>query len=298
MKKADLFIDCKDHLGEGILWSKNNQTLYWLDVPMPSKLHSFHMPSNKHETYDMPEMITSMSVRPTGDLLIASHHGINNFSFEEKKLTKILDLEPQLPNNRCNDGASDAKGRFWVGTMQNNISPEATDIELKESSGNLYCINHDLTFNKFESGIAVSNTIVWSPDNTKFYFTDTFSQTIFSYDFDLEKGQISNKKEFVKYEKGYPDGSTVDIEGGLWSCRWGGSSVVRFDSNGKIDEVIELPVANVTSCTFGGENLDILFITTARWSMTAEQINQNPIAGGLFSVKPGIKGLADNQFGA
>ena len=101
--------------------------------------------------------------------------------------------------------------------------------------------------------------------------------------FDLEKGHISNKKEFVKYEKGYPDGSTVDSEGGLWSCRWGGSSVVRFDSNGKLDEVIELPVANVTSCTFGGENLDTLFITTARWSMTAEQINQNPIAGGLFS---------------
>ena len=300
MKKAELLIDCRDHLGEGILWADTTQTLYWVDVPMPAKLHRLHLPSNTHDTFEMPEMISALSVRSNGDLLVASHHGINNYSFKEKKLTRILDrlnLEPELPNNRCNDGASDAKGRFWVGTMQNNISPEATDIELKENSGNLYCINHDLTFSKHESGIAVSNTIVWSPDNTKFYFTDTISQIIFSYDFDLENGEISNKQEFVKYEKGYPDGSTIDSEGGLWSCRWGGSSVVRFDPNGKVDQIVEVPVESVTNCTFGGENLDTLFITTARWGMTQQRIDSNPLAGGLFSFKPGVKGIVDNQFG-
>ena len=92
MKKANLFIDCQDHLGEGVLWSKTDQKLYWLDVPMPSKLHRLHLPTNSHDTFDMPEMITAMSVRPSGDLLIASHHGINNFNFENKELTKILDI--------------------------------------------------------------------------------------------------------------------------------------------------------------------------------------------------------------
>jgi len=261
-------------------------------------MFKLNMNSNNLETYDMPEMITSMSVRKNGDMLIASHKGINNFSFENKTLNKIIDLEPDLPNNRCNDGASDAKGRFWVGTMQNNISPEATDIELKESSGNLYCINPDLSFEKHESGIAVSNTLAWSPDNTKFYFTDTLSQTIFSYDYDLENGKISNKQDFVKYETGYPDGSTVDSEGCLWSCRWGGSSVVRFDPTGKVDQIIEVPVANITSCTFGGSDLKTLFITTARWSMTEEEINQNPEAGGLFAVVPGVQGMPDNGFGS
>ena len=297
MKKSNLLIDCQDHLGEGVLWSKTDQKLYWLDVPMPSKLHQLHIPTNNHDTFDMPEMITAMSVRPSGDLLIASHHGINNFNFENKELTKILDIEPHLPNNRCNDGASDAKGRFWIGTMQNNISPEATDIEIKENSGNLYCVNHDLSFKKFESDIGVSNTLAWSPDNTKFYFTDTLTGIIFSYDFDLEKGEISNKQEFAKHDRGYPDGSTVDSEGGLWSCRWGGSSVIRFDPNGKVDEIVEVPVESVTNCTFGGENLDTLFITTARWGMSQEQIDNNPSAGGLFSVKPGVTGVADNQFG-
>ena len=84
MKKANLLIDCQDHLGEGVLWSKTDQKLYWLDVPMPSKLHQLHIPTNNHDTFDMPEMITAMSVRPSGDLLIASHHGINNFNFENK----------------------------------------------------------------------------------------------------------------------------------------------------------------------------------------------------------------------
>ena len=297
MKKADLFIDCRDHLGEGVLWSKKNQTLYWLDIPMPSKLHRLHLLSNQHDTYNMSEMITAMSVRPSGDLLVASHHGINNFNFQNQELKKILDLEPDLPNNRCNDGASDAKGRFWIGTMQNNISPEATDIAITENSGNLYCVNPDLTFNKFESNIGVSNTFAWSPDNTKFYFTDTLTGIIFSYDFDLEKGEISNKKEFAKHERGYPDGSTVDSEGGLWSCRWEGSCVIRFDPSGKVDEIVEVPVERITSCTFGGENLDTLFITTARWGMTKEQIDNSPSSGGLFSVKPGFTGIADNQFG-
>ena len=93
MKKASLLIDCQDHLGEGVLWSNTDQTLYWLDVPMPSKLHRLHLPTNKHDTFDMPEMITAMSVRPSGDLLIASHHGINNFSFEKKELLNINSLQ-------------------------------------------------------------------------------------------------------------------------------------------------------------------------------------------------------------
>ena len=296
MKKAKLFNNCKNHLGEGILWSENDNTLFWLDVPMPSKLFKLNMSNNELLTFEMPEMITSMSTRSNGELLIASHHGINSFNFRSKTFYKILDLEPNLPNNRCNDGASDAKGRFWIGTMQNNISSEATDIDITENSGGLYCVNEDLTFKKFESNIGVSNTIAWSPDNEKFYFTDTLTGMIYSYDFDLEKGVISNKKEFAKHERGYPDGSTVDNEGYLWSCRWGGSCVIRFNPKGKVDDIVELPVENVTSCTFGGKNLQTLFITTARWGMSKIEIEKNPESGGLFSIDLDVKGIPDNSF--
>ena len=296
MKKAKLFNDCKNHLGEGVLWSQNQETLYWLDVPMPSKLYKLDMKNNNLLTFDMPEMITAMSVKSNGDLLIASHHGINNFNLKTKKLQKILDLEPNLPKNRCNDGASDSLGRFWIGTMQNNISPENTDIDIIENSGSLYCVKGDLSFTKHESNIGVSNTLVWSPDNTKFYFTDTLTGIIFSYDFDLESGKISNKQEFASHERGYPDGSTVDSEGYLWSCRWGGSCVIRFNPKGILDDIIELPVENITSCTFGGKNLQTLFITTARWGMTKADIEKNPEAGGLFAINLDIKGIPDNSF--
>ena len=296
MKRAELYIDCKNHLGEGIIWSENQQILYWLDVPMPSKLFKLDIKDNKLSNFDMPEMITSMSVKKNGDLLIASHHGINNFNFENKEFKKIISLEPDLPRNRCNDGASDANGRFWIGTMQNNISSDAKDIELNENSGNLYCIESDLSITKHESNIGVSNTFAWSPDNKKFYFTDTLTGIIFSYDFDLANATISNKTEFAKHERGYPDGSTVDSEGCLWSCRWGGSSVIRFDPKGNPIDVIELPVENVTSCTFGGKNLQTLFITTARWGMSKEDVQKNPQAGGLFAIDLDIKGLPDNLF--
>ena len=296
MKKAKIYNDCKNHLGEGVIWSHNSNTLYWLDVPMPSKLFKLDMENNNLLSFDMPEMITSISPKSNGDLLIASHHGINNFNFNDQKLTKILDIEPDLPNNRCNDGASDAKGRFWIGTMQNNISAEATDIDISENSGGLYCVNKDLTFTKHESNIGVSNTFVWSPDNKKFYFTDTLTGVIYSYDFNLESGTITNKQEFAKHARGYPDGSTVDSEGYLWSCRWGGSCVIRFDPNGKVDDIVELPVENITSCTFGGKNLQTLFITTARWGMSKENLSKNPESGGLFSIDLDIKGMPDNIF--
>ena len=296
MKKAEIFNDCSNHLGEGPIWSNDQQTLYWLDLPMPSKLFKLHLPTNNLEIFEMPEMISAMAVRPNGDMLVASHHGINNYNFQEKKLTKILDIEPEKPQNRCNDGAADSKGRFWVGTMQNNLTPEATDIEIVENSGSLYCINQDLSFKKLEDNIGISNTIVWSPDSKKFYFTDTLTGIINSYDCNIEEGTISNKTFFAKHERGFPDGSIVDSDGCLWSCRWGGSCVIRFDPNGKVDDIIELPVQNITSCTFGGKDLKTLFITTARYGISQEQMKQQPLSGGLFAINLNIQGIPDNSF--
>ena len=261
------------------------------------RLFKLHLPTNKLDSFEMPEMISAMAVRSNGDMLVASHHGINNYNFQEKKLTKILDIEPDKPQNRCNDGAADSKGRFWVGTMQNNLTPEATDIEIVENSGSLYCINPDLSFKKLEDNIGISNTIVWSPDSKKFYFTDTLTGIINSYDCNIEEGTISNKKFFAKHERGFPDGSIVDSDGFLWSCRWGGSCVIRFDPNGKVDDIIELPVQNITSCTFGGKDLKTLFITTARYGITQEEIKQQPLSGGLFAINLNIQGMPDNSFG-
>ena len=120
--------------------------------------------------------------------------------------------------------------------------------------------------------------------------------TAVANDFDYESGTIANRRNFAQAERGYPDGSTVDAEGYLWSCRWEGQCVIRFSPEGKVDQVVEVPVKRVTSCTFGGANLDTLYITTARWDMNKTELQDNPTAGSLFAVNPGVKGLPDARF--
>jgi sugar lactone lactonase YvrE len=294
---AELLVDCKDHLGEGCDWDARGGDLWWLDVPMPSRLHRLHLAAGKHDIWLMPEMITSLAVRENGKgLIVISHYGVNFFDPATGKLERQFQHEPDKPANRGNDGAADAKGRFWFGTMQNNIAPDGSPIELKSNSGTLYRLDPDMKMTAFESGIGVSNTVCWSPDNRTMYFTDTMSGCIHAYDFDLERGVPSNKRRLFFYDKGYPDGSAVDAEGYLWNARWEGGCVVRFAPDGKVDRIVEVECPLVTSCSFGGPKLDTLYITTARYQLDGATLQKYPHSGGLFALKPGVSGRADNRF--
>ncbi len=297
MNKIEVFQECKNTLGEGIIWSSASNNIYWLDIPMPSKLYRYSFDSNTTKIFEMPEMITALAERDNNNLLIASHNGINNYDLIQNKFNQILKLEPEKNFNRCNDGAADFLGNFWVGTMQNNIAPDGSDIEINKNSGTLYSIDKNFNITTHEENIGISNTLVWSPNNKKFYFSDTLTGLISVYDYDADNKKITNKKNFAKFDRGYPDGSTVDSEGFLWNCRWGGSCVVRFNPLGEVDKIIELPVPNVTSCTFGGKDLKTLFITTARMGMTNEELKKFPLAGNVFALQTNIQGKADFKFG-
>ena len=296
MKKVELYNDCKNLLGEGITWSVDQENLYWLDVVIPSKLFQLHLPTNKLSTFIMPEMISSISIRSKKDLIIASQYGVYNYNLTSNNFTRLIETEPLLKFNRSNDGASDIKGRFWFGTMQNNLDEEGNDIPITKHSGSLYRLDIDLTLDKIESNLGIPNTFIWNPDNTKFYFTDSMEEIIYSYDFDEESGEITNKTKFATFNRGIPDGSTMDSEGFIWNCRWGGSCVVRFDPLGRVDRVLEVPIANVTNCVFGGKDLKTLFITTARQGLSKEYVTKNPYAGSLFAIDLSIKGIEDNNF--
>ena len=296
MKKVELYNDCKNLLGEGITWSADQENLYWLDVVIPSKLFQLHLPTNKLSTFIMPEMISSISIRSKKDLIIASQYGVYNYNLTSNNFTRLIETEPLLKFNRSNDGASDIKGRFWFGTMQNNLDEEGNDIPITKNSGSLYRLDIDLTLDKIESNLGIPNTFIWNPDNTKFYFTDSMEEIIYSYDFDEESGEITNKTKFATFNRGIPDGSTMDSEGFVWNCRWGGSCVVRFDPLGRVDRVLEVPVENVTNCVFGGKDLKTLFITTARQGLSKEYVKKNPYAGSLFAIDLSIKGIEDNNF--
>ena len=291
MNKVELLYESKNILGEGITYCSITNNLYWLDINNKSKLFKLNLSSNKKEVFELPEIVTATSIKSDSELILASNNGLNLFDFSNKKFQRVLNIEDQLISTRSNDGGSDAFGRFWLGTMQNNFDKDGNDVPIKDNIGKLYKVDIDKTISIVEEGLAIPNTFVWSPDNSIFYFTDTLSGSIFNYDFNLEQGELTNKKKFASYDRGFPDGSTIDTDGCIWNCRWGGSCIVRFTPNGKVDHVIEMPVQNITNCIFGGKDMKTLFITTA--SNIGK--NQNDLDGNLFAISLNYQGIEDNK---
>ena len=291
MANVELLYKCKNILGEGVTFSSNNNMLYWLDIGNLSKLFKLNLSSDKKEIFDLPEIVTSTSVKSDNELIFCSNNGINLFNLDTSEFKRIINIEDSLPLTRSNDGASDALGRFWFGTMQNNFDKNGNDIPIKENIGKLYKVDNDNSVTIVEQDLGIPNTIVWSPDNTKFYFTDTLDGNILKFDFDLENGTLSNKLNFANFDRGYPDGSTIDTDGCIWNCRYGGSCIVRFDPKGQVDQVIEMPVQNITNCVFGGQDLKTLFVTTAG----NKGPNQNDLDGSLFAININYQGLEDNK---
>jgi sugar lactone lactonase YvrE len=297
MTEVNCIYDCRNQLGEGAYWNARGGAFWWVDVVPPSMLYRFAPATERIDRWPLPEMVTAVAMRENGQgLVAASHGGINLFDPATGRLQRILTLEPDKPFNRCNDGACDRAGRFWVGTMQNNIAPDGSGMRVVSNSGTLWRIDADRRVTAMLPNIGISNTVCWSPDDRTMYFADSMAGWIYAFDFDLAAGTISNGRPFARHERGDPDGSAVDAEGYLWNCRWGGGCVIRFAPDGRVDRVLAVPVANVTNCAFGGPDLDILYITTARTLMSPAELARTPQAGGLFACRPGVRGIADGRF--
>ena len=291
MSKVELLDECNNSLGEGITYSSNDNFLYWLDIGNLSKLHKLDLSLKKKEIFELPEIVTATSIRSSDELILATNNGIKLFNTFNKKFESVLNIESQQLLTRSNDGASDSLGRFWFGTMQNNFDKNGKSIPINENIGKLYKVDTNKKTSIVEEELGIPNTFVWSPDNKNFYFTDTLNGTILSYDFELESGELFNKKNFATFDRGHPDGSTIDTDGCVWNCRWGGSCIVRFTPSGKVDQIIEMPVQNITNCVFGGSDMKTLFITTA----SNEGKNKNDLDGSLFSINLNYQGIEDNK---
>ena len=236
--------------------------------------------------------------RADGRLLVASHHGLNTFDPADGTLRRVASPEADLPLNRSNDGTTDANGRFWYGTMSNNIAADGSYFDLGRSTGSLWRVDSDFSVTKFDSGVGISNASAFSPDWSVFYFADTARDTIFAWDFDLAAGTLANKRVFSDLAGyGHPDGACIDAEGFLWNARWEGGCVIRFAPNGRVDRIVDVPARRVTCCAFGSAELDTLFITTSRLHLDATALAEQPDAGGIFAIKPGVCGCTRPQFG-
>jgi sugar lactone lactonase YvrE len=229
-------------------------------------------------------------MRASGGFVVATRRGFAFWNPPATQLKFIADPEADKPDNRFNDGAVDCQGRFWAGTM-NTVKVEAPD-------GSLYRLNPDQSVRRMATGFAVYNGGAWSPDGKTMYVTNTVPGEIWAYDFDAAGGAIANRRVFARVpaEDGWPDGHTVDSEGFLWSAHWGGWRITRYDPTGKIERVVRLPVSQVSCCRFGGENMDVLYITTAWEGMTPAQRQAEPLSGDFFRVRVDVKGLPEPRF--
>lgn len=289
-------VDSRDMIGEGAFWCGEEQALYWLDVPMPAALHRFIPATGQHDKLSMPEMISAMAKRKDGSLLVASQNGVNFLDFRDGRLRRQISPEADQPRNRSNDGAPDARGRFWMGTMMNNIGPNGEALPITEA-GAVWRINPDLSYEKAISGLTITNGIVWSPDQKTMYVADSATQIIHAFDFDLDAGKATARRAFSTIKDlGYPDGAAVDSDGFLWSARWEGQCVARFAPGGTVDRIVPIPAPRVTSCAFGGKDLKTLYVTTARYEATAEQEKLYPQQGSIFAFEAPAPGLLRPQF--
>jgi sugar lactone lactonase YvrE len=278
----------QDILGESITWDEQRQLLWWVDG-IGQIIYRLDPASGKKDSWKMNEEIGSIGLRAKGGLIVGMRSGLYFFSPETGKLTEIARPDAERVGNRFNDGKVDRHGRFWSGTVEAGAYTPR---------GRLYRLDADLSVKLIMEGITCINGISFSPDNRLMYMTDSFSCRIDVFDYDAVDGEIYNRRRFadVPLGRGICDGSTVDADGCFWSANMDGWCVTRYDPRGNIDMVINLPVRRVSSLCFGGKDLDTLFITTARRRMGEKELAQQPLAGNILAVRPGVKGLPEPEF--
>jgi len=279
--------------GEGVIWHEANAAVYWTDINR-FLIHRFTPADNCVRSWMFNEPVTALSLT-NNDAVIVVALASRIILWEpgtDSRRDPIFKLEG-WPQVRLNDGRADPRGSFWVGTMRNNVNPDGSLGEAGGQDGMLYRIDADGRTTIHRRNIGISNTLAWSPDRRRFYTGDTLANVIWSFDYDPQTGDITNERPFLKnFSRGLPDGSTVDSEGYLWNCRYFGGCIVRVAPEGKIDRVIEMPVKNVTTCTFGGPALQTLYVTTA----SKDAAPGDRLAGGLFAIETDMVGQPENHF--
>jgi sugar lactone lactonase YvrE len=280
--EVTVVVQTQAHLGEGPVWDAALQRLWWLDIK-GKVLHWFDPGAGSAGSTALDRMIGSVAPRANGQgLLAAAEDGVGVLDPATGHFDKRVDEEPDRKANRANDGNVDVGGRYWFGTM--------ADDE-RTVSGAIYRLDADWTCTRVLDDIHISNTLVCSPDGDWLYVADSPTGRIDRLAIDPGTGRVGARVPWVTVDAGAPDGSAVDAQGYLWNAQWGAGRIVRYAPDGRVDRIVAMPVSQASSCTFGGPELDTLYITTARHNLSAEQLAREPLAGSLLAFKPGVKGL-------
>ena len=282
-----------NNLGESVIWDKRDQSLWWTDI-MGNKIYHLGWPDKKLSVYETPERVCSIGLTQSIDtLIIAFETGVCLYVPKQAKqkidwIFRPFDTDCGI---RFNDGRIDRQGRFWVSTM-------IEDEQISSNNGHLYSVDCNRKVTDHLSNFKIGNSLAWVPDSSRMFFSDSSQQIIWSFDFDATTGKVSAQQTFCKTAADeFPDGADVDSFGNLWCSNWGGHSISVYDKNGTQLNRFSLPVSQPTCLAFGGENMDLLFVTSATYLKTTKQLRDETSAGNLLIYKTDCMGIAAPQFG-
>ena len=276
-------------VGEVPMWHPTEQALYWVDTRKPC-LQRLNLDGSV-KVWPMPTNIGSFVFRKGGGIVAGLKTGFAKVDLDTGKVEHVLDPEPDMPDNRLNDGRCDRRGRYWVGSRN-----PGTD----EPTGSLYRLDPDFTCHRMDSGFIVSNGMAFNPNDSALIFGDSTTEIYYRYNLDLDAGTISNREVYLN-TRNLPwkvDGATFESEGYYWAALLGDWSIGRFDPMGQLNRIIRIPISHPTMCNFGGPDLDVLYVTSGTVFLNKEELASQPHAGALFVFHGlGVRGVPEPLFG-
>jgi L-arabinonolactonase len=286
------FLDNRHELGECVLWCERTGRLLWTDIPQAT-LWSYSPASGRSIKWQMPERLCSFALTESDDcLLLALASGLAFFRFSTGEVTRIVDVEADIPATRINDGRCDRQGRFVFGMFNQEDG-------LKRALGGFYRLNTDLSLERLPlANAAIANSICFSPDGQRMYYADSVTREIRSCEYAPDSGAIGPSQVFVPADTapGEPDGSCIDAEGCLWTTRWGAGQVMRFAPDGRLDRVLTLAAPQPSCPAFGGPDFSTLYVTSAWLGMTGGDRAAAPLSGAMFHHALEVRGLPESRF--
>ncbi len=272
-------------VGEGPVWDVRSSRLVWVDI-LGRRIHVTDPRTGKTDSIDVPLHVGAVVPRVAGGYVAALQDGF--WIVGDGAPRRIVTVAEARPGLRFNDGKCDPAGRFWAGTMAYDEAPGAAWLYRLEASG---------LATRVLDGATISNGLAWSGDGRTMYYIDSPTQRVDAFTFDRATGDLRDRRTVIQIPKelGTPDGMTIDADGGLWVALWGGGAVHQY-VDGRLHREIRLPASRVTSCAFGDKDLGTLFITSAREGLSDDDLRDQPLAGALFRVRPGVRGVAPHTY--
>ncbi len=275
-----------DELGEGPVWDDRSDELVRVDIS-GRLVHRWNPATGAATSFATQGDVGAAVLCEDGGLVLAIECELWHVA-PSGQMTLLGDVEPR-PGVRLNDCRADPRGRLWAGTLHRDRDPGKAALYRLESNGELTVVLPERT---------ISNGIGWSPGGAAMYYIDSATQRVVAFDYDLDTGELGQERLFAEIDPvdGLPDGLTVDADGCIWVCLFGGGRIRRYRPDGALDQEIVLPLTNPTCPAFGGADLRTLYVTTARHRLTEEQLIREPLAGALLQLDVGVTGLPAHRF--